>query len=232
MKKRLTNNEIKQAAVAVRQSMLKEIEQKEIPEHGFSASFQDKIMGLEIQSKQNRNRSSIFRRCAAAVMLIVLGCSTVLMINTDARAAIMGWFKEALDGQNLFYFQGTPTHEEFPDVELRWIPEGIKCTQNEADQIGCSLLYEDPEDRSVGFTLGGGYMSDSTDSIMGYDDGSHQISSVKVGELPGELYLSVDPATPSGLIWFDEANGVFFVMTSYYSPEIMERIAEGVVLVK
>ena len=232
MKKRLTDKEIRKAAAAVRQSMLNEIEQEEIPEHSFSASFQDEILDLEIQSKQNRKRSSILRRCAAAVILIVLGFSTVLMTSTDARAAVLSWFKEAMEGKNIFHFQNTPTPEEFPDVELRWIPEGIKCTQNEADQIGFSLLYEDPENRSVGFTLGGGYMSDGTDSIMGYDDGPHQITSVKVGELPGELYLSEDPANPSGLIWFDEANGVFFVMTSYYSPEIMERIAEGVVLVK
>ena len=168
MKKRLTDKEIRKATAAVRQSMLKEIEQEEIPEHGFPASFQDEILGLEIQSKQNGNHSSILRRCAAAVILIVLGFSTVLLTSTDARAAIMGWFKEALDGKNIFHFQNAPTPEEFPDVELRWIPEGIKCTQNEADQFGFSLLYEDPENRSVGFTLGGGYMSDGTDSIMGH----------------------------------------------------------------
>ena len=232
MEKRLTNKEIRQAAAAVRQSMLKEIEQEEIPEHSFSASFQDKIQDLSIQNEKHKNRSTILRRCAAAMILIVLGFSTVLMTGTDARAAIMGWFKETLEGKNIFHFQGTPTSEEFPDVELRWIPEGIKCTQNEADQIGFSLLYEDPEDPSIGFTLGGGYMSDGTDSIMGYDDAPHRITSVKIGELPGEFYLSEDSSAPNGLIWFDEANGVFFVMTSYYSPEIMERIAEGVELEK
>ena len=232
MKKRISNKEIQQAAALVRQAMLEGLDQEVIVEHNFSDIFQAEIQNLDTQDDKRRSGIAILKRCAAVIVLIALSVSTILMTSTDARAAIMAWFKEALEGQNLFHFQGKISEDNFPKVTLGWIPEGLKCTQNESDYIGFSLLYEDPTDPAVGFTLGGGYMSDGTTSIMGYDDGPHQISSVKVGELPGELYLSEDPANPSGLIWFDEENGVYFVMTSYYSPEIMERIAEGVVLVK
>ncbi len=230
MRKQISDHEIRKAAAVVRQSMLEGLDQEAIVEHNFSDVFQAEIQHLKAQDHKQRSGIAILKRCAAAIILVVLSISSILMTSTDARAAIMGWFKESLEGQNIFHFQGSLTEEQFPEVKLQWMPEGLTCTINESSGNLFSMLYEDPEDPRSGFTLGGGYMNDSTTSIMGYNDGPHQILSVKVGEHSGELYLSEDPSNPSGLIWFDEENNVFFVITSFYTPEVILRIAEGVFL--
>ena len=232
MKKRISDKEIQQAAALVRQSMLEAIDQEQIVEHCFLDAFQEEIHNLKTKDDKYQSGIAILKRCAAAIVLVVLSISAILMTSTDAQAAIMAWFKEALEGQNLFHFQGSIPQDNFPDVTLGWTPDGLTCTMKESGKKVFILNYDDPDNPSAGFTLSGGYISDGTTSIMGYDDGHHQITSVKVGELPGELYLSENPANPSGLIWFDEANGVFFVMTSFYTPEVMLHIAEEVILEK
>ncbi len=230
MRKQISDHEIRKAAAAVRQSMLEALDQEANVEHSFSDAFQDEIQNLKKQDDKHQSGIAVLKRCAAVIVLVVLSVSAILMTSTDARAAIMAWFKEALEGQNLFHFQGSIPQDNFPDVTLGWIPDSLTCTMKESGKKVFIINYDDPDNPSAGFTLSGGYISDGTTSIMGYDDGPHQITSVKVGELPGELYLSEDSSNPSGLIWFDEENNVFFVMTSFYTPEVMLHIAEEVSL--
>lgn len=83
-----------------------------------------------------------------------------------------------------------------------------------------------------GFVLTGEYMMDGGGSIMDYQGVEHTVLPVDIHGMAGELYLSADTSkTSHGLIWFDETNNVFFVISTYYEPDVILHIAENVKLV-
>ena len=66
----------------------------EIPEHQFSDEFNKEIDRLITLSHKRKQPSRRLQRIAAMFAVIIIGASSFIGVNAEARAAFIGWVKE------------------------------------------------------------------------------------------------------------------------------------------
>lgn len=223
---KITDSQLIQATAMVRNSMLMVFDQAEIPDHNFSSEFELKIQALRRQER-HRTISKVIRHCVAAILAIVLGTGILLTVNVEARATVIAWIKEVFEDRIEYWFTGSQ-QKEFPEYELTWVPDGMECTYNEATAHSRSVVYMSPNDDQQGFTFSYTRMHEGSGTIMMLNGTEHNVISVDINGLIGELYLSRNPEITHCLIWFDEDQQITFNITSYMGSDVILHIAESV----
>lgn len=226
MKSPISDKQIRNAAIIVRQSMLSALENEEIIPHDFSENFQNSIQKLRKQEETHH----ILRHCIAAVMALVLGMTIFFSLNTEAHMAAIAWVKKVFPHQVAYWFTGEVS-QALPEYTLTWIPDDMDCVYDEAFENGRSMIYTNPNDPHQGFTLSYGPMQEGSATFIFINDAEHSILPTTVNGMNGELYLSQSPDAAHCLIWFDETQKVTFDITSYLDSDVILHIAESVKLV-
>lgn len=212
MSSRVTDAQLKAATAIVRNTMLSTIDNSEVSVFQFSEQFETRISELKKTRKRQQQFRKIARTCAAALITLVLGLSMFFTFNTEARAAVISWIKEVLADRTTYYFtqEGTTS---LPEYEMTWIPDNMECVHDESTPYGRAIIYMNPDDPTLGFTLDYSIMQDGSATMIITNEAEHTITDVIINGCVGELYISHDPNIASCLIWFDEENQVTFNMT-------------------
>lgn len=199
------------------------------PKHEFSEEFRNRMQKLFRYEKRMLFLQTASKRVAAALLAIVVGVSLLITLDSEARAATLAWIKEELGRYSVFGFTDEST-SELPDCTFTWLPNGMKCVTDESTFVGRTLLYLNEENPNDGFTLYYELMNKNTGLIVDKFDIEYTVSQVKINGNSGELYISQNQDECHLLVWFDENNNVAFLITSFFKPEVILHIAEGVVL--
>lgn len=222
MKNQPFDEQLKQAANRVRQTMLTDISDFEEP-HQFSAPFQEKLQMLMTEVAQHEQKKRKRRRVIAASLLICMGMSSWLAIDQPARAAAVQWVKTVYENSVLYLFFGES--EASPSqYHLTWLPDGYVETERLADDTSLLLVYENG-DLPLYFTCR--RMEDSTQAQL-FSNGNLTCETVQIQNLPGDFYVSSDPNETNELIWIDKDSGLLFSLSAYLSKSDMLKTAESV----
>ncbi len=232
MKHKFSNAELKEAAALVRNSMLEALADGGEAPYTLTPEFEAEIKELQAHHKRLTRRRAIFKRVIAALLVLILGLTLFLSANPEARASVTAWIREALEGKTRFWFQ-EETHPQtaFPEVEFGWLPEGVECTMANTSENRCSYLFTNHSDTNLGFSLTSGPMVEGSGFVAFYGHTAYNHSTIYVRKYLGELFSSHDADNPNALFWFDEENSIYFGITSFYSTEIILRIAENIKLI-
>ena len=196
----------------------------DIPAHAFSAEFNKEMDRLAALSYTRRKPAGWIQRIAAILAVVVIGTSSLVAVNAEAREAFIGWIKELTEHYLIYRYEGDPV----PDVEPlvyrpTWIPDGYsEFFVDEADDIKLvAYTNEDGEMIKLSYV----YNPDETDWFINTENTIKE--SITVNGHKAELLISTDSDTAGAIIWSDENNCAFMV-SGFLEVEDLVKMAESI----
>ena len=205
----------------------------ELPPHAFSARFVRRMAALIRKQKRSpsaRRAFTIAKRAAVLLLVLLLCGGLFLAVNTEARAAVLQWFRETFSHSVLYRFPEAQTDAPLPACTMGWVPEGFELSESYYDESTiCFFTYRET-DGSRGFSLDYSYMFDGTHIELLNIDDPGRIEAVEINGMDGEFCPANDPSDYSSLVWFDEPRGIVFDLAGDISREDILHIAREVKL--
>ena len=199
----------------------------EIPEHEFSDGFNkemDRLVALPPKKKKPTKR---FRRVAAMFAAVLIGASSWLAVDAEARATFMQWVRTIAPDYVVYHFIGEAPEEDIPNFYCTWLPEGMEAKElHNGGQTG-DLFYEADDDWV--YCLSYHYMHDGAAHALSASSDEMFHETVEVNGMPGDYYYEdLEEGHFGDLLWFDEESGIAFSIHGMIPKEDMIRMAESV----
>ena len=174
--------------------------------HVFSEKFETKIRKLTKRAKHPVLYHAV-KRVASIVLAIILTGSVWLVVDVDARAAFVGWVKEAYESMFAYHFEGKKQSSELSQYRLGYVPEGYSVFYENNETESVFIMYKNEANELLKFR----YTSnpDETDWMIVSTDLTKE--PVVVNGFPGELLISHNPETAGGIFWTDNDNTAFYI---------------------
>lgn len=216
---------LRAAARAVRESMLRALEEEEPEEHSFSEAFLEKIRKLVAIDRQRLRRRAVWQRVAGIILGILIGSGFFLAFNAEARADFMSWVRSTYENSILYeFFQGTKKEEAvLPEIEFTWLPGEYEIQEVFNDGQSMTIVLSTSEDSILlnCFRLG------ESDHFEVFTE-NYRHFEVSVSDNSADFFQSVDDNTDSILVWTDSDNTLEYNLYAQHPKELMIRIAEGI----
>lgn len=211
---------LKQAAEETEQIMLESLPAEETT-HDFSSEFEHKMQKMCKQTEQSRVYIFL-KRAACAVLAIVLLCGA-LMLNTEARAAVVGWVRERYSDFNRYYIGKPEVLQQERKYELSWLPDGYTLTETNDFNDFSSVIYADTEGNLISFFYTTG---NSAELFVGGDIGV--LTQTSLHGMPVDVYVALDADHFNTAIWNNTDEGRLFSVVAKLDTDIILRILEGI----
>ncbi len=216
---------LRSAAARVRDSLLETLSPSGC-DHVFSESFSERMSLLIGKHQRKAFANRMLRRAAIVFLVLLLGVSSFLAVNAEARAAFVRWIRQAYDNVIVYRFQGPP-EEPVPRYALTWVPEGFEETKRIETDRSLQILYTNEETEEL-FAFEASLVHEGKESyiIMASDPYRHE--SLTVWGNRAEYYQEASPEEPDILMWFDSEETTVFYLHGFFDKAVMLRIAENV----
>ena len=206
----------------------------EIPEHQFSDEFNKEMDRLITLSHKRKQPSRRLQRIAAMFAVIIIGASSFIGVNAEARAAFVGWVKEVTSEFLIHRYEGDPVAtddlEKIPvapitDVHygLTSIPEGYVEVLADYDYNGGSQLFENVAGQALTFD----YTLNSRQSNTIIDAADATQYQTLVNGYEADVVISNNVNILSSVTWVDDENTVFRI-SSFLGADEMIKLAESI----
>jgi hypothetical protein len=190
--------------------------------HSFSAKFERKMRRLCHRVKY-ASTYSVMKRIACAIITIILCGSMLLMVNTDVRAAVIGWIKETYKSFTGYFFVDEVESDEPLNYEITDLPKGYRLLIRQETDAGNIAIYQDGDGKIMQL---GCYTSESgIVYVGGYE---YEYSQIVVSGKTADLYIAKDPSHSNTIIWKNAKGNVFFQLTAYLEKNSLIQVAECV----
>lgn len=188
--------------------------------------FEKKIRRLLHRAKHPYFYRAI-RRIASIFLAAILVGSMYLAVDTEARAAFLGWIKEVYEHSIVYRILPKPTAKALPQCELTWLPEGFDETNTYENETMYYTLYNNPatEDMIVFVCR---LLNDETQAEFITDQ---QAEHLLVNGMEAEFFAASNDFDFNNLLWIDSHVGVVCTIDSSIGKSSILHIAEGVKLV-
>ena len=226
-----SDNELRQAAKLVRQSMLESLSAAP-EEYTPSPGFRRRMEPLFARARRMEGARRWTRRAVAAALALVLGTGAWLATDADARAAFVGWVREICGDSVLYRFFSPSPASVIPTFRPTWVPEGYREVDTVSDDTSTSILYQRGDDSTDQFIFGYMFYSSDTEFQLLWNEKSYECQTLQIHGHLAHFYLSQDPSETNNLIWFDEENLILFELNAPFDLDVMLHMAESVDLVK
>lgn len=210
------------AAGEYEQALLASLPDADECDHSFSAKFEKKMRHLCHRVKY-ASAYSIMKRVACAIIAIVLSGSMLLMLNTEVRAAVIGWIRETYNSFTSYFFVEEVESDESLNYELTKLPEGYKLLTQQETDAGKIAIYQSSEGKIMQF---GCYSSESGILFVGGYD--YDYSQVIISGKTADLYIAKDPTHSNTIVWENAKGNMLFQLTAYLEKDSLMQLAEGV----
>lgn len=225
-----SEKELKQAAAAVRRSMLDSIPPPSQCTHEFSPAFQAKMERLISRERRRGSVRKAMKRVAMFFLAALAGVSVWLTVDAEARTAFSSWVQEVYENSIVYRFFGEPAAEELPAYRLSWVPEGYEVIDcYEGNEI-FSVFYQNSDNLYDIFMFEYSFIQDSSYMEMLIDETSFTYKKVTVDGIQADFYQALNPGETNNLIWIDEDEGVVFEIDGFLDETVIMRIAESIIL--
>jgi hypothetical protein len=198
---------------------------KEPPEHSFTPAFEKKMKKLLRRAKHPAWHK--FAQAAASLLLVIFltGCA-VLAVSPEAREVFAGWVREVYENYFVYTYQGTDEGEtDQRHYCPTWVPDGWQMTRCEDTGPLMAVTYKNGKGGLLGLVC----FKDTSAAAAAAIDTSHaDEQDIQVNGMDTHIYVDRYENGNNILIWTDEEEGLFFVLTGPLSNEEMVRIAESV----
>lgn len=220
----ITDEMLRAAAAEADQAILDSLPLPEECCHPFSLRFERKMKRL-IRRKSHPVAYKFLQTAACILAVVILGGTTWLSVDTQARAMFFSWVKETYESYVSYRFAGESSSEApAENYEPSWLPEGFKIKTQNISGNNTFLVYTNGKDDMITFMAIHG--SDSVGLFITSDYES--VKPTMVGDVQGDYYQAGDPENANGLVWQPTNQDMIFCITAPLPEETMVKIAESV----
>ena len=191
-----------------------------------SAAFEKKIKRLVHRAKHPYFYRSV-QRIASVLLAAILAGSMYLAVDTEARAAFLGWVKEVYAHSTVYRTMPNHAAETLPQYELIWLPDGFGEPDVYESEITYSALYENSDTGDV-LIIGYCLLTEERQTELFT---TRQPEHLLVRGADADFYAAIDDSDSSNLLWIDAETGVLCSINSTLSKEDILHIAESIYLV-
>lgn len=223
-----TEDDLRTAAGKVRQAMLAAMPADGEYCHEFSNAFKTRMQVLVSRARRREQMRKYTRRAAAIALAALVGVSTWLAVDTEARAATLRWMREIYGNSIIFHFFGDENKEADLSYEPTWLPDGCTKYKERGDDTGKRIAYRNADNEPFYFSCN--LMNEGLGITIIFDD-EFIVEPADVNGMEGEFYISNDPEESGELSWVDEENDIIFSVSGRLTQEEMLQMAESVCLV-
>ena len=226
-----TDDELREAAIAVRDAMLASIPAEEDCPYEFSPGFEGRIRQLyqeKMAEKKKKAGHPVLRRVAAIFLATLIALSTWLAVDNRARAAVLRWFREVYENQIVYRFTGEKPNEVLPEFELTWLPDGYVRVDAFHGDLARVVMYGPAGSEVDGFVLSYNLITDGLGKTI--DDSAGTGIPVEINGSAGYFYPGTESSPGNILIWVREDFNVVIEIGSPLSREEILHIANGLKL--
>ena len=222
----ISNFLLRQATEEYHEESMSAIPTENEIDHVFSDRFENNMRSV-IKNNNHPQLKRVLRMAASFALVILVASGSVMALSPTARAAVMGW----LFGQDGTTFSYTSMGEEsesdvYYKYELPQIPEGYYLWQEIVDESQSILLYAEEETGHLLKVTGA--PNDGT-SAMFLLTTTDEKSTVQIGDVTADFYLSESEDISSGLAWVDPENDYLICLDGFFSKEELIAMAESLV---
>ena len=220
----ITDERLKAAAAEADQTILEALPLSEDCRHSFSLGFERKMKRL-IRRKSHPVAYKFLQTAACILAVVILGGTTWLSVDTQARAMFFSWVKQTYESYVSYRFAGESSSEATAEsYEPSWLPEGFTLHAENHSSNDTFLVYTDGKDDMISFMAIHG--SESVGLFITSDYES--VTPTMVGDVQGDYYKAEDPENANGLVWQSKNQDIIFCITAPLPKETLVKIAESV----
>lgn len=199
------------------------------PDHQFSPEFEQK-MDLLIRQAHQKPRHTVLQKVASVILAIALVTGVWLAVDTDARAAVLGWIRAQYENIFHYYFDGDENTTSEQSYELGWLPEGYSF-HHRSDMTGrANVIYANESGNIISLTYTTDLNTASLDIFL-MDDYSAS-ARVEIGSIIADLYITSNADSSNIIAWENSEENALFVISAVEDPNTLVKLAENVVLEK
>lgn len=216
---------IREACIQARDAMLASLPDDDEIQIDITPSFEKKMAPLLVKMRRRYHFQQISKRVAAVLVAALIGISTWLAVDEDARAAALNWIRTVYENSIVYQFFGGK--EVSADIKLnyepQWLPEGYEEVER-TESYSIRLIAYDCDGLPLYFSCS--KVVEGGKAIFMTND--YQEREVKIGSLTGTFYEFSDPKETNELLWIDEEIRVIFTLSAYLDEDTMVQIAESI----
>ena len=192
-----------------------------------SEAFEKKIRRL----KQRADHPVLYRtlkRVAIFLLTLLIAGTVWLSLDTDARAAVFGWFSDISDNYFDYHHKGvTGDISGSADYRPSWIPEGYSEESVRLFNDKTTVLYKNNDGKLLRFS----YVITNKEYNWSFDISKGYTQSCHVSNYEATLFISEDDDVASAITWIDSKDTAFF-LTGFITDADLIRIAESVSVIE
>lgn len=195
--------------------------------HEFSPAFEKKIRKL----KRRADHPAFYRtmnRVASILLAILIAIGAWISVDTEARAAIVGWVKEIYETYFVYRFEGNSNvNRDLVDYRPTLIPSGYTEFYSDTTEGTTTVVYTNKEDEMLKFSYSHG--PDNTTWFVGV--GPPTVQPITINGVAGEAITSTGQGTTTAIMWVTTESTAFSI-SGFLSIEDLVAMAESVQIIK
>lgn len=195
--------------------------------YDVSPEFRWNMKKLCRQAKRRPYRK-VWKAVACAALVLILGSTSYLGLNAQAREAFFGWVTQITQNVSHYFFSAALTSTRKITVTFcRRFQRGY--TQDAVDEDGGlrSELYVNEQGDYLAFETQ--YVTEESAYELFMDVDGLEITKVMVQGVSGDLYVDPMGKQSSTLIWKDPETDVLLSLTAYLPKDELISLADTIV---
>lgn len=219
----ITDEMIAEAAAELNQAVVDSLPDPCECKHQFSKKFERKMEKL-IHRVNHPIRHMVLNRVASILLVILIGFTMVMSFSPTARAAVIGWIRQAYESFYSYYFTNDVETESNYKYKIDPLPEGYAELSSNLDGRICTYVFLNHHNELLVFT----YSTESNESVFYMDREKYIVEEVIISGNKADLYLTEDTSLTNGIIWQDKETGVVFSISGGVDGEELINLAKNV----
>ena len=226
----ISEEQLKKATLEAEEILMAVQPGTEACDHEFSPQFERKMEKLIRKRKHPVLVHPLFR-AAAAIFLVVLLSSVVILSIPHAGASYKGLFYEQKDDEYRYVLTGYVDADDLRTYQLGWLPEGYTVYEESHSLSGGLICYKHQENGVIMFSYSIQREGDELNFGQSFRNvPSHQWKEATINGRSADLFEMYYSDGTSGycIVWMNEDQSIIFSISCQPMPEAI-KIAENVI---
>lgn len=221
----ISNEFIRQATEEYHEESMSAIPTESECDHVFSERF-EKNMKSVIQKNKHPQLNRVLRMAASFALVILVAGGSIIALSPTARAAVLGWLFGQEGNVYSYVSMGNDDSDTLIKYDFPEIPEGYYLWQDIVDPTFGTILYAE---EGTGFLLKIFYCPNEGSSALFLVPEAATKSTVKLGDITADFYLSEVDTSGSSIVWVDPENDYLVSVDGFFSQEELIEMALSLV---
>lgn len=226
----ISEEQLKKATLEAEEILMAAQSVDDACDHEFSLQFERKMEKLIRKRKHPVFCHPMFR-AAAAIFLVVLLSSAVILSIPHAGASYKGLFYEQKDDEYRYVLTGYVDADDLRTYHLGWVPEGYTVYEESHSLSDGLIYYKHQENGVIMFSYRIQRKGDELNFSQSFRNvPSHQWKEATINGRSADLFEMYYSDGTSGyyIIWMNEDQSILFSICCQPMPEAI-KIAENVI---